>query len=661
MTDLFERAGVLGIATEYRDGFGEMRKADPHVLARLLDALSDGDLAAERMLPRSVIVRGGGAAQIELSVAQRVPLHWEIFAQDKIAQGTGRSPRIELPENLPHGTLRLRVTVLGEHPRSQEASLIVCPRRAFQGHQSAPRRMWALAVQLYAVRSRRNWGHGDFSDLLALIDLAADLGAAGIGLNPLHALFDDRPEELSPYYPNSRLFLNPLYIDVDAIPEFSEHAKALLRDEIERLRGAGLLDYAAVASVKMRGLHTAYDRFRKSGSPQRRAAFDGFRQGHPFPLARFACFEYLRRKFSSPWWDWPQEWRQGDEAALFALRAREQASIGFFEFLQWTAHEQLERCRKRAAERGLPIGLYLDIAVGVRNDSFDAWCDQEAVLAGMAVGAPPDLLNTSGQNWGLAGFNPIGLENRRFEPFRRLLEASMHYAGAVRLDHVLGLQRLYLIPHGVPPSAGTYIRLPFDALLAITALMSAANECLVIGEDLGTIPENFRETLADWGIWSYQVMLFERSNDGAFAAPESYRENAVVTFGTHDTATFAGWRDYHDLTVKRTLQFDPRETDSERAGALNLLGEALQRRGMAAVEFSSVARYLADTPSRLLVISSEDLLGIKDQVNLPGTLHEHPNWRRRLPVCVEDLASRGGLQAIAEIMRAAGRSCLGKQ
>ncbi len=229
------------------------------------------------------------------------------------------------------------------------------------------------------------------------------------------------------------------------------------------------------------------------------------------------------------------------------------------------------------------------------------------------------------------------------------------------LDHVLGLQRLYLIPHGVPPSAGTFIRLPFDALLAVTALMSAASDCLVIGEDLGTIPENFRETLADWGIWSYQVMLFERSGAGAFAAPDSYRENAVVTFGTHDTATFAGWRDYHDLGVKRALQFDPRETDNDRAGALNSLGYALQQRGLAAVEFPSVARYLADTPSRLLVISCEDLLGIKDQVNLPGTVREHPNWRRRLPVPVEDLAGHAGFTAIAEIMRTAGRSCFMKQ
>src|SRR5262249_18864501 len=439
------------------------------------------------------------------------------------------------------------------------------------------------------------------------------------------------------------------------VPEFAQQAKAPLQEEIDRLRATEILDYAAVSHVKMGALQIAYDAFCGNGSPPRRRAFDRFRQAHPIRLARFASFEYLRRKFASPWWEWPPEWRHGDEAALVALRNREETSVGFFEFLQWTAHEQLDRCCERARQRRLPIGLYLDIAVGVRNDSFDAWCDQEAVLAGMAVGAPPDLLNTSGQNWGLAGLNPRGLERRRFEPFRRLLGASMGYAGAVRLDHVLGLQRLYLIPHGLPASAGTYIRLPFDALLAVTSLMSIAARCIVIGEDLGTVPENFRETLADWGIWSYQVMLFERSGAGAFAAPNSYRENAVVTFGTHDTATFAGWREHHDLAVKRALRFDPRETDSERAGALNSLAHALQQRGFGAVEFPTVARYLADTPSRLLVISCEDLLGIKEQVNLPGTVHEHPNWRRRLPVLLEDLAKHAGFRAIAEVMQTAGR------
>ena len=303
----------------------------------------------------------------------------------------------------------------------------------------------------------------------------------------------------------------------------------------------------------------------------------------------------------------------------------------------------------------MPIGLYLDVAVGVRNDSFDAWCDQDAVLSGTAVGAPPDILNTAGQNWGLAGFNPVGLEDRQFDPFCRMLRASMHYAGAIRLDHVLGLKRLYIIPHGMRAIQGAYIRFPFEALLAVVALAGVEHRCIVIGEDLGTVPDNFRETLADWGLWSYQVMLFERRWDGTFAPPENYRQNALVTFGTHDVSTFAGWRDHRDLTVKQALGMDPGETSEQRHGAFHALNQALQQHGIEGTDFPAVAKFLADTPCRLLVISLEDLLGITDQVNLPGTVDEHPNWRQRLPIALEELRTHEAVVRVAQIMNSAGR------
>src|SRR5436190_9434355 len=400
----------------------------------------------------------------------------------------------------------------------------------------------------------------------------------------------------------------------------------------------------------------AHAHFRENATAERRRAFDSFRAQHPFPLAPFACFEFLRRRFGAPWWEWPQQYRRPDPHALDALYRSEEARIRFFEYLQWLAHEQIVRCYARARGRGMPLGLYLDIAVGVRTDGFDAWCDQDAVLSGMAVGAPPDALNTAGQNWGLAGFNPAGLEERQFEAFRRMLRASMRYAGAIRLDHVLGLKRLYLIPHGVQASQGAYVRFPFEAMLAVTALSSMEYKCIVAGEDLGTVPENFRETLAEWGIWTYQVMLFERSASGAFLPVESYRENALVSFGTHDVATFAGWRDHHDLAIKQALGMDAGETGEQRHSALEALRRALQQHGLESADFTSVARYLADTRSRLLVISMEDVLGLTDQVNLPGTTHEHPNWRRRLPVALEDLKNQPALSATADIMRSAGRS-----
>jgi 4-alpha-glucanotransferase len=428
-----------------------------------------------------------------------------------------------------------------------------------------------------------------------------------------------------------------------------------LEEEVERLRRRDIVDYDGVAKAKTRALNVAYEAFLRQGSIDRRQAFDRFRHASGSTLVRFGCFEWLRRKFGHPWWEWPQAWRRVDDEKLAALRQSEAISIGLFEFVQWLAHEQLDRCRARASERRLPLGLYLDIAVGVRSDGFDAWCDQDAILAGMAVGAPPDALNTAGQNWGLAGFNPAGLEERLFEPFRRMLKASMRYAGAIRLDHVLGLKRLYLVPHGVRASQGTYVRFPFEAMLAVAALSSQKYRCVVVGEDLGTIPENFRETLADWGIWTYQVMLFERSGAGVFFPPQSYRQNALVSFGTHDIATFAGWRDHHDLAVKQALGMDPGETGEQRHGALDALRQALQQHGLETADFAAVARYLADTPSRLLVISVEDVLGVRDQVNLPGTTNEHPNWRRRLPVSLQDLKNQAALTSTAEIMRSAGR------
>jgi len=657
MDGVFERAARCGLETEYRDAFGHLRTVEPEVLARILEALEAGrDGGTDRMLPRSIVIRGETDQPLRLAAVERLPLRWEIFAEHKIAEGEGASPLLTLPRALQDGIFRLRVTVAS--PRgdlAEDVCLVICRDRAYQGGETAPRRMWALAVQLYGVRSRHNWGHGDFTDLAALVELAADLGAAGIGLNPLHALFDDRASDASPYAPNSRLFLNPLYIDVDAVPEFPGLQAAGLEADIERLRQQDLVDYDGVANAKLRALKLAYEAFRRSGTTERRHAFDRFRQAGGSTLGRFVCFEWLRRKFGHPWWQWPQEWRRAEDETLATLRQTEAVSTGFFEFVQWVAHDQLDRCRAKACERGLPLGLYLDIAVGVRSDGFDAWCDQDAVLSGMAVGAPPDVLNTAGQNWGLAGFNPAGLEDRQFEPFRCMLRTSMRYAGAVRLDHVLGLQRLYLIPHDVRPSQGAYIRFPFEAMLAVAALSSVEHKCIVVGEDLGTIPENFRETLADWGIWTYQVMLFERSGDGGFFPPESYRENALVSFGTHDVATFAGWRDQHDLAVKRALGMDAGETSEERQGALDALRHTLQQRGLETADFASVAKYLADTPSRLLVVSMEDVLGIRNQVNLPGTTNEHPNWRHRLPVSLEDLKNQAALRSTADIMRSAGR------
>src|SRR4030081_1308013 len=288
MNNILECAARCGLETEYRDAFGHLQSVEPEVLARLLDSLATGGEKPTQLLPRTVVVRGQDGRLLNLAVPEGVSLRWEIWSEQRIAHGEGNSPVLHLPQDLPHGVFRLHVTAAAPAGvLTDTACLVVCPHRAYQGGEKAPQRMWALAVQLYGVRSSGNWGHGDFSDLIALIDLAADLGASGIGLNPLHALFDDRAHEASPYFPNSRLFLNPLYIDVGAVPEFPGLSAVGLAEEIERLRDISIVDYHGVANVKTRALKFAYEGFRAYGTTARREAFDHFRRQRSSSLARF--------------------------------------------------------------------------------------------------------------------------------------------------------------------------------------------------------------------------------------------------------------------------------------------------------------------------------------------------------------------------------------
>jgi 4-alpha-glucanotransferase len=302
------------------------------------------------------------------------------------------------------------------------------------------------------------------------------------------------------------------------------------------------------------------------------------------------------------------------------------------------------------------VGLYLDVAVGVQSDGFDAWNEQVAISRHLGVGAPPDPLNTAGQSWGLAGFNASGLEQKSFVPYRDMLRASMRHAGAIRLDHVLGLKRLYLVPHGFSAADGAYVQMPFEALLAATAQESVAQRCVVIGEDLGTVPEGFRDQIAGWGIWSYLVMMFEREDNGPFKSRDRYLANALVTFNTHDLSTYAGWRSFGDLKTKRALGIDPGESDDARWHALAMLDNVLRENGITNSDLYSVANFLARTPSRLLAIALEDFLGLVDQPNIPGTVNEHPNWRRRLPVSLEQIASTIDVAALKAATRERSRA-----
>jgi 4-alpha-glucanotransferase len=637
--DLFTKAANLGIQTEFIDGQGHRHVTDAVALKIILDALPAE--APQRLLSQPVVVRCGKPSRTTLNQAAKLPARWKIVADLKvIADGETEDGIIVWPADLPVGSYWLHLCDASSV--TEEATLIVAPSRAFGGDFD---RCWLLAIQLYGIRSARNWGIGDFTDLEGLIKLAAALGAGGVGLNPLHALFDDRPGDCSPYSPNSRLFLNALYIDVGKLPG----AKPESGDGIDRLQAGDVVDYAAVARLKWQALRSAFAKFKTQAGQQR--DFEKFRTERGALLSRFACFEALRHKFKKPWWEWPAQWRQPDEASCAELRnGPESAEIEFVEFVQWVADRQLRACRDLAAKLGMKVGLYLDVAVGVQSDGFDAWNEQAAISRHLAVGAPPDPLNTAGQNWGLAGFNAAGLKIKSFEPYREMLRASMRYAGAIRLDHVLGLKRLYLVPHGFAANNGAYVQMPFEALLATTAQESVAHRCVVIGEDLGTVPEGFREQMADWGIWSYQVMMFERDDHGSFRGVDHYSANALVTFNTHDLSTYAGWRSFSDLKLKRSLGIDPGESDDARWHALKMLNDILRHHAIDGDDLYAIAGFLARTKSRLLTISLEDLLGVIDQPNIPGTVDEHPNWRRRLPLAADEIVAAIDVSALKTAM-----------
>ena len=522
-----------------------------------------------------------------------------------------------------------------------------------------------LAVQLYALRSRRNWGHGDFGDLARLIDLATSCGAAGIGLNPLHALFPDRAQEASPYVPNSRIFINPLYIDVEAIPEFPGAAAAGI--DVGPLRSGELIDYAGVARAKLDGLRLAYEHFETSAREDRRADFERYRQEQGERLLGFSCFEVLRARFvGKPWPEWPEPWRHPASADLRQLRETGRAICEFHEFLQWIADRQLVACKGIAHRCGMPVGLYIDVAVGIHPHGADAWSQQESVLADVSVGAPPDEFNPTGQNWGLAPFNPSALVATEFAPLRFLVKSAMRHAGAVRLDHVLGLKRVFMIPRGCGAVDGAYVRFPFEPSLQAIAHESRDARCIVIGEDLGTVSEGFRETIARWGLWTYRVMLFEREGDGRFRPPEAYPAEALATFNTHDLPSLRGWLDAHDLRIKRGLGLDPGESDEARSWAQQCLRAMLLDRAPAFAgegataqgrdELAAIASFLASTPSRLVVIALDDIMAVRDQINIPGTVEEYPNWRRKLPLTLEDLEGYEPLRRVADVFAQAGRS-----
>lgn len=604
--------------------------------------------------------------------------------------------RLDLELDLPEGYHRLAL----EEPAA-ELSLIVAPPRCHLPEALAEAgKGWGIAVQLYALRGVGDWGIGDFGILGAFADAAAGLGAQFVGLNPLHALFPADPGKFSPYSPSSRRRLNFLYIDVAAVPELGDSPEALRRlaepgfqRQLAALRAAELVDYPAATRAKLEILDLIWNSFLKRHLDDARSepgrAFAAFLEREGESLREFTLFEALAEHFAATgvgayWGAWPKAYRdpRSKEVARFAEERRER--VLFYAWLQWQADRQLAAVADDCRRAGMAIGLYADLAVGVDAGSAEAWADPGLLANGAHAGAPPDLWNMLGQDWGLPPWNPVALRERAYRPFIDLLRANMRHATALRLDHIMALLRLYWVPAGERADAGGYVAYPFDDLIALLALESRRNRCMVVGEALGTVPPGFAGRLEDMGVLSYRLLYFERGPEGEFLPPASYPRGSMVAVTTHDLATLPGFWRGRDLEIKGDLALFPdqdrrRAAHDERARDRRLLVEALEREELLTPPAASRAaagseatpelieaayRFLGRSRAQLLAVQIEDALGIVEQANLPGTIEEHPNWRRRLPVPVEELEREPLLKRIAEQLRrlrprapvAAGRS-----
>ncbi len=554
-------------------------------------------------------------------------------------------------------------------PLAEEAG----PVRTARCHMPPPgARLFGPAVQLYALRSKRNWGIGDFTDLATLARAAAAQGASFVGVNPLHELFLDRPAEASPYSPSTRLALNPLYIDVEAVDGFDAVrpivAGGAFAQRTAALRAATFVDYAAVWEAKREVLALLFEHFERAAPVQSRDAFRAFVAAQRDAVYDAALFDSLqahfRRHDANAWgWPaWPVEYRRRDGASVADFARDHARSVEFHLFLQWQADLQLARAHAAALDAGMSIGLYRDLAVGANPGGAETWQDPGLFAEGVHVGAPPDDFNRRGQDWGLPPWIPNELRIARYEPFVKLVRANMRHAGALRIDHVMGLARLYWIPRGMSPEEGAYVRYPLDDLCATLANESARQRCVVVGEDLGTVPDALRETLRDAGVYSYRVLFFERNADGAFATPASYPAQALVSISTHDLPTLRGFLEGTDLAHRARLALFPSdalrerlhtERDRERAELHRALASAEVAGGDVAV---AVHRYAARTPCALMTVQLEDVFGEAEQANLPATLDDqHPNWRRKVGIDLEDWDGDGRFARICAAIRGEGR------
>lgn len=669
MTALHELARLLGIETSYKFYDGREHRVGDQTLLALVGAMGqpvDGErdardavtaLTVDAGLPPVLLTSPDRFPVLPVEAAEEVTVELE-GGQTVTAPMRRAASGLRLGVRLPMGYHRAHVESGGER---RSTVLISAPRRCPTPEELGVEGGWGVGCQTYGLRSARDGGIGDLEDAGRLGEIMAARGADLLGLSPAHAMFPAAAHRSSPYSPSSRTRLNELLVAVDAAARLIGAApEPTSEGDAERI------DYGTVAAAKLAGLARLWSVFKDkhlaagtdlAGDHRAWAAAQG-----P-DLPRHALFNALQERFLARdpsafgWRGWPAPWNDAGAAAAQALDPELADRRDFFAFTQWLADRQLGEAQARARAGGMGAGLYLDLAVGVSPDGAAAWGDPRAVIDGATVGAPPGIIDPGGQNWGLAALAPTALKARGMAPLVADLRAVMAHSGAMRIDHVMGLTRLFMIPSGATAHDGTYVRYPFEITARVIALEAQRARCIVVGEDLGTVPEGFAGALRRAGILSMRVLWFERSRR-AFKPPQRYSENAVAMLTTHDLATArgflagtdVGWRQRLGLMGEKAAAADA----AERERQVVQLRDLLRSEGIEPADHETMVEalhhLLGRAASTLVIAQLEDLAGEIEQPNLPGTIDEHPNWRRRLRLTVDELADDPGVAAVLEAL-----------
>ncbi|MBR8740218.1 4-alpha-glucanotransferase [Nocardiopsis sp. MG754419] len=644
-------AEQYGIATTYEDWRGRRVPVGldtiRHVLAALGVDPSDPEPGPRRgPLPPAVVVREGKAPDLALPRGSHSTVE------------TADGALLPFDPGLPLGVHTLRVTENGDE---HVAPLLVVPDRIEPTALREHHRLWGLMTQVYSVRSRASWGTGDLRDLAELADWSArDLGAEFTLINPVHATEPVAPVEPSPYLPVSRRYASPLYVRIEDVPEYArldpaqrETIQRLARPLRERGRTADLLDRDAVWEAKRAALEVL---FQVARAPGREMALRRYLESEGQPLVEFATWSALAEEYGPDHRTWPAHLRDVDALAVGQEALRRWPRVEFHRWLQWILDEQLAHAQEGARNGGMNVGIVHDLAIGVQAGGADAWMYRDALVQGLHVGAPPDEFNRRGQDWGQPPWHPTVLARQGYGPLHQILTHSLRHAGGLRMDHVMGLFRLWCVPEGASADQGTYLRYDHEGMVGVLALAARRADAVIIGEDLGTVEPWVREHLSDRGVLGTSVLWFENDREGRPRTPDQWRTDCLATVATHDLPPVASFLSAEHVELRDRLGLLDRPVDEERADSEHRVGlwrDVLVELGFLDVDVDPVTdpaavvaamhAYLEATPSRMLGVALADVVGERRMQNQPGTSTEYPNWRIPLtssegePVLVDEL------------------------